>query len=844
MLLHENVVRIPARTAQPIISSVPKCRNPKASRSHQLDIGIAGSPMGAAASAHTERPVRARPTSKQATGASRCLNEDQVVLLVNNDHIKGGGVQVIGRRLPLKSMTTQQHSQEQAGYLGHPSSAVHLQTIDYSQVSGPVVGRRSHRMIQQQHKPKRVTRVYQHEQAEEDFDYQLEPGRRGEARVRVEDKYGQQPLSLVETCMGSSEQTRQLQPESESLGAKQRHMARYQADPLVGAAAEYSLAPMQQESDRRKLKQQQLRSSLMQELSSSRQHHHNYSHDSRHLSARSTPSSSSSPSRRTIQAAKTPSYPSSKKASLGLQQEQLGPIECVACCSSRPLSPPAPLCREPCCYEAAYLDELEQRPLRSASCQRSLVELSCCAEPTQTNQSRHQTRQPSKQQLAGQASARYERQPRIQSSRHHHHHHHSCQANGSTLANKPPAAHRSSSCHDRQHQQRPLMASNRNVPPVQPKPLLNYLLPRQTTAANEFLLINGHSDEPLRTKLACSGRSRVASLQAAQAVPMGPAELVGASDEVAAVSQMYESLAAELKAKLGDPKMGPILLPPKDYDTMSRKQGKLSGIELRRSTNPQLVGPAANRLAPSSRGNLTIHETSGHSPLDCPTGLLGQELSTTGGNGSARSSGRSRDEEDGSIQRSRSNSSSGLGSISMCAGSPNSSPSSKCSSREDMRLAEGARRGANFTRISINASPSGADMKLAESYVGRPRLVAAASDRKDCSPDNGGGSDSGHSGSEHLDQIQRANASLVGGERDSGLSTHKLAAGGLKQITQTTASLGARPKCESQRGKGIRHHNPSNVSDGVLWNGRVEIPLKVNSDRNGNTYLATKQIIY
>lgn len=58
-----------------------------------------------------------------------------------------------------------------------------------------------------------------------------------------------------------------------------------------------------------------------------------------------------------------------------------------------------------------------------------------------------------------------------------------------------------------------------------------------------------------------------------------------------AVEQMYESLAAELKAKLGNPRIGPILLPPRDYDTLCRKQGKLDGIELRRSTNPQLVGP-------------------------------------------------------------------------------------------------------------------------------------------------------------------------------------------------------------------------------------------------------------
>ena len=41
------------------------------------------------------------------------------------------------------------------------------------------------------------------------------------------------------------------------------------------------------------------------------------------------------------------------------------------------------------------------------------------------------------------------------------------------------------------------------------------------------------------------------------------------------------------------------------------------------------------------------------------------------------------------------------------------------------------------------------------------------------------------------------------------------------------------------------YHNPGTVSEGILWNGRIEVPLKINSEkRNGNTYLATKQIIY
>lgn len=57
------------------------------------------------------------------------------------------------------------------------------------------------------------------------------------------------------------------------------------------------------------------------------------------------------------------------------------------------------------------------------------------------------------------------------------------------------------------------------------------------------------------------------------------------------IAMVYDSLAAELRAKLGNPKTGPILLPPRDYDTISRKRGKLNSVELRKSTNPQIVGP-------------------------------------------------------------------------------------------------------------------------------------------------------------------------------------------------------------------------------------------------------------
>ncbi|XP_012270393.1 uncharacterized protein LOC105694368 [Orussus abietinus] len=58
---------------------------------------------------------------------------------------------------------------------------------------------------------------------------------------------------------------------------------------------------------------------------------------------------------------------------------------------------------------------------------------------------------------------------------------------------------------------------------------------------------------------------------------------------------IYESLAAELRAKLGrgncsENDGGPILLPPRDYDTVHRHRGNLAGIEFRRCLNQNIVG--------------------------------------------------------------------------------------------------------------------------------------------------------------------------------------------------------------------------------------------------------------
>lgn len=54
-------------------------------------------------------------------------------------------------------------------------------------------------------------------------------------------------------------------------------------------------------------------------------------------------------------------------------------------------------------------------------------------------------------------------------------------------------------------------------------------------------------------------------------------------------SSLYDSLAAELRAKLNG-NGPPLLLPPRDYDTVHRSKGNLAATELRRCRNSLIVG--------------------------------------------------------------------------------------------------------------------------------------------------------------------------------------------------------------------------------------------------------------
>ncbi|XP_013773069.1 uncharacterized protein LOC106458155 [Limulus polyphemus] len=78
------------------------------------------------------------------------------------------------------------------------------------------------------------------------------------------------------------------------------------------------------------------------------------------------------------------------------------------------------------------------------------------------------------------------------------------------------------------------------------------------------------------------------------------------------IASPYDSVAAELRERFNNRNSCPILLPPKDYDTVSRRQGKLQGIEERRSTHFHVVG-INQRLknGPMTKGQRRESDSSG-----------------------------------------------------------------------------------------------------------------------------------------------------------------------------------------------------------------------------------------
>lgn len=64
------------------------------------------------------------------------------------------------------------------------------------------------------------------------------------------------------------------------------------------------------------------------------------------------------------------------------------------------------------------------------------------------------------------------------------------------------------------------------------------------------------------------------------------------------IANLYDSLAAELREKLGTG--GPILLPPRDYDTVHRQKGDLSTVTTRRCLNTNIVGAGTSGAGPDT----------------------------------------------------------------------------------------------------------------------------------------------------------------------------------------------------------------------------------------------------
>jgi len=275
-----------------------------------------------------------------------------------------------------------------------------------------------------------------------------------------------------------------------------------------------------------------------------------------------------------------------------------------------------------------------------------------------------------------------------------------------------------------------------------------------------------------------------------------------ADDKQTAVSQMYESLAAELKAKLGDPRAAPILLPPKDYDTLSRRQGQLTGIELRRSTNPQLVGPGGLLAKQQQQQQQKPH-------CQLSSSAAGQSPTRSSISSSSSSSGCGPDQS----------SAGSLASATGRAGQPRGHPLAQAEQDDDEEEEE--EEEAENRQRSLSNSSSG---------LGSIMLGTASSPSAVSSNDDLDGSEE-----KQAPEVQSKVAAPQAHENQEA-----------EQLARPSCKRQQQQQQETQRGKGIENHNPAKVSDGILWNGRVEIPLKINSERNngGQTYLATRQIIY
>lgn len=810
------VVQVPARTAQPIVvESLVKCnRNSKVSSARACrradnndnttsgfsgnggDHSAVGWTSGTRAVGEQEQAGRhflVQQHQRELAQQDQRQDNNQVLLIMSDDHKTGGGVPFIGRRLPDKSFGTSSSSRKPPPHSSAPN-------WDASQgqrgQQAPVIGRRSHRVS--------LTHL------------------------------GQQLPTDQPTLIGPLPISARLQQDHQlqRRGPVSRAQAKCPSLSVLDAIADGPYLVMAQPQLQHQKDRLVHQSSEQQQLAQLRRH-----------SRRSA--NGGSPGMRLIVR--------NNKPAAGLQSS----ISCSSLVSSaeQHLRPEAPVCQDECCRSR---HRRSRQPIQMPSssgptelvrCKSKLVPSSsnllqltissepqclmpCCFRPPPlAGTTSHYDQVSHEYALDGMDS-------QLGPSAGAHHYHDTCQANGSFGEPIVGAI-------NHHHQQQLLLKSSSGS--------------QSSTAllhSQQRRLSIDHSSQSSQLQHHRPPQHRQLHQRSPPPVPSKPkpvsssyqhhqlapdSAIMGENEHV---TQMYESLAAELKAKLGNPNRAPILLPPKDYDTLSRQQGKLTGIELRRSTNPQLIGPKVRRSSSTSdapptttteavtqsqpvpiKGKCDAGDANGGdglrsgankqsggplsnsllspSSLSPPppqlatdhrkqqradTSLSTSSLSPATTNssssrghqhedeaGSARSSGRGSQATTSelihhnanavdSLQRSRSNSSSGLGSISLGGRSPDSahlcspssSPASKSSSSEDMRH-----------------------------------------------PDHNDNEDSRQEQQHQYEEL------------------------------------------DQRRGKGIENHNPSKVSGGVLWNGRVEVPLKVNSKRlNGNTYLATKQIIY
>lgn len=99
--------------------------------------------------------------------------------------------------------------------------------------------------------------------------------------------------------------------------------------------------------------------------------------------------------------------------------------------------------------------------------------------------------------------------------------------------------------------------------------------------------------EPVGRQHCCTAEPRRIRDSTPPPPPLSSSSESGAPGVGGNMTTLYDSLAAELKKKLGTGagKTGaPILLPPRDYDTMHRHRGNLNGIDFRRCMSTNIVG--------------------------------------------------------------------------------------------------------------------------------------------------------------------------------------------------------------------------------------------------------------